>query len=199
MLILHYNDYSLSDINVLPPIPASGGHLFRFTYKHALDFVIQLPLCKVKNIVTDYDKPYVELSFPIKGNFKAFQMLGVLFNMCIETIQTYRTSTSVYKDVRGYTDDVVESHFTFGDATEDGKKCIRVKLHKNTKFFDLQKKEILCFDVKTGDTVVALIKTRGLFADTQGANLAWNAHQILKYHSLKHTDPKDKDDGHQGN
>ena len=124
-------------------------------------FFIQSPVCQVLNI--DPENNTMKLQFFKEDDSTSYQLFCDLNGLF------FRYLKEEYPGVK-FINTVHCGHII----------TITAKLSPNVLFFDSNKDIIISKDIKEGDHILALVKTKGLWVSEDTGTMKWSAFQILK-------------------
>lgn len=184
--VLDIKTYNISMLTINPPVEKKGGYYISDILYNKLNFKFQSPLFKIVKIDLKADKPYMLAKFKLANNFEYYQFFSGIFELCIEHLMKFygHPRMSILKNTDGTEDDVRKNFKTNTDKISDAEMCFKIKLNKQTLFFDSKKQEISGLELKQGDKIVCILKTKGLVSDNNTASQMWTASQVLRYSDI---------------
>lgn len=174
-------NYNIGLLNVKNPTYRKNGYNSKILY-NGKDFKIQTPLCVVKDISTKSDKPFILVSFKIATNFNFFQFFSNIHEICIEHLLKYSKNPNfdILKNVSD--EEAIRKAFKATvEKQNDAEMTIRIKLNKNTLFFNKEQNEISGLEIQKEDKIVCILKTNGIVSDINTASQVWVCTQCLKF------------------
>ena len=184
---LDVDKYNISLLTIGSPVSINNGYNLKILY-NMKEFVIQTPLCKVLEVDMKAKKPYINIAFPLSKNFAYFQFFGGLNQDIMDALETYskREDYDILKkmkiDPESESDNPLEDNFdSSSERTNDSTMVIKIKLKKETMYFNKDKNEMSGLEIKEGDKVIGLLQNKGVFVDQYNANFRWTASQMLKF------------------
>ena len=164
---LNVKKYNISQLTIDAPHKITNGYNFRILYC-GNEFCLQTPLCYVDEVDVKSKKQYIKVSFELSKNFNHFQFFCGLNQQIKETVES-----------KGFIQELDSS-----SKRENDLMILRIKLNKETKFFDKKQTEISGLEIKKGDKVVVLLENKGVFADEKGVIFRWTGSQVLRFKEI---------------
>jgi hypothetical protein len=150
----------LSQFNIGPQKRTGIGFNHELLYTGS-EFFIQTSFCEVLKI--DATNKQLKIQFTQIGNYDHYTIFSGLNDLFFNYVRT------------NYPDNIFKYSVTCGPYI-----VLDCKLHSNVLFFDSDKKPLTSGDIRAGDRVLCILKTKGLWVDDKTSSMKWNVLQLLK-------------------
>lgn len=155
------NNCNMNDFDFGPKKHTAIGINHEFLYNEE-NFYVQTPVCEVLDI--NHEKNTLKIQFTRDYNHNHFQFFCGLNDLFFKYIRrNYKETDFIYS-------------VSCGPFIVFNTKICKDK----TLYFNDKKEMIISKDIKEGDLVLCLLKTKGLWVDSKTSSMKWNTFQVLK-------------------